>query len=277
MNLGKAFNSTQNSFTFIRLFLAIIVVLSHTYELGGYGPDPLKSINHVSLGDIAVDCFFAISGFLITKSYLSNSSISSYLVKRSLRIFPGYWSCLLITSFILCPVLYFIQYKSFESIGTFLDNPFTNYVKSNFALHIRQANIAGLFQNHPRDSLNGALWSLFPEFICYLSIILLGVTKLLGKRKILLALFFILLVVHISEEYVLYYLQNEPGYMRAWTLYRMIRVYDFFLAGCLLFLYRSEIPFSRKSTILFVIFFIFSLLFDIYKWCGPIIVPPIQR
>ncbi|MCF4967964.1 hypothetical protein CV014_12965 [Nostoc sp. CMAA1605] len=62
-----------SSLIFLRLFLAILVIFSHSYELGGYGIEPFKTLYKFTLGDIAVHGFFGLSGFLITASFMNTS------------------------------------------------------------------------------------------------------------------------------------------------------------------------------------------------------------
>jgi peptidoglycan/LPS O-acetylase OafA/YrhL len=56
----------------------------------------------MSFGELAVDGFFLISGYLITKSFLQSQSATSYLIKRVFRIVPGYlaafWICVVIVA-----------------------------------------------------------------------------------------------------------------------------------------------------------------------------------
>ncbi|MGC6756738.1 acyltransferase family protein, partial [Escherichia coli] len=42
---------------------------------------------------MAVKCFFVISGYLISKSYLKNNNLYDYSKSRFLRIYPLYFLC----------------------------------------------------------------------------------------------------------------------------------------------------------------------------------------
>ena len=99
--IGESFDPARNSLNFIRLVLAVTVVISHSLSLGGQrlvitAEDVLNS----SPGLIAVFGFFGISGFLIARSAERNH-FGRYLWQRFLRIFPGYWVCLLVTGFVI--------------------------------------------------------------------------------------------------------------------------------------------------------------------------------
>ena len=60
----------QNSFTFLRLLLASMVVMGHASALGGFAADPIANWSHrqTSMASVAVLGFFAMSGFLLTHS-----------------------------------------------------------------------------------------------------------------------------------------------------------------------------------------------------------------
>ena len=64
------FNPQQNAFGFVRLIMALGVIVSHSWAIGGFGEDPLWYFSHerISYGFICVMFFFSISGFLIVRS-----------------------------------------------------------------------------------------------------------------------------------------------------------------------------------------------------------------
>ena len=84
----------RNNIGAIRLILAIAVIYSHSFALShGKGfHDPLATATRGQLngGQLAVGLFFLLSGYLITKSWFSSDSASSFIRKRILRIYPGY-------------------------------------------------------------------------------------------------------------------------------------------------------------------------------------------
>jgi peptidoglycan/LPS O-acetylase OafA/YrhL len=77
--MQTSFDQRDNNFDFIRLFLAVLVIFSHSYPLGT-GSEVAEPFNvltrhQVTGGHIAVDLFFVISGFLITASFERSTSI----------------------------------------------------------------------------------------------------------------------------------------------------------------------------------------------------------
>jgi len=91
---NKAF--TVNNFDLIRLFAAFQVALHHAAQ-----HLKLEYSNWILLKVTAflpgVPIFFFISGFLISKSYESRSSIMSYAQNRILRIYPGLIICVFVS------------------------------------------------------------------------------------------------------------------------------------------------------------------------------------
>src|SRR4051812_45574841 len=97
----SAFPTSRNSLNALRLLLATSVIVSHSWPIGGYGDDPRWG--PTSLGQFAVAGFFAISGWLITRSRLS-SELPSYAWRRFLRIYPGFFVALLVVAFVVAPL-----------------------------------------------------------------------------------------------------------------------------------------------------------------------------
>src|SRR5271154_5317973 len=91
-------DNRSNNFNFLRLLFAIFVVYSHSFVLvANKQRDYLDfTRGQTYLGEIAVDGFFIISGYLITMSWCRNERFWEFLKKRCLRIYPAFLvSCML--------------------------------------------------------------------------------------------------------------------------------------------------------------------------------------
>ena len=88
--LGHRFAEGKNSLNAIRLVLAAMVIVSHSWWLGGYGPEPQPG--GVKLGTWAVIGFFGISGYLITQSRVQARTTWSHARARFLRIYGPLWT-----------------------------------------------------------------------------------------------------------------------------------------------------------------------------------------
>lgn len=84
----------SNAFDVIRLVLATMVVFAHSYFLvdGQIDREPLWVLSHGQLqsGQATVYLSLCISGFLVTRSFLTSRGLRSYLLKRVARIVPGF-------------------------------------------------------------------------------------------------------------------------------------------------------------------------------------------
>src|SRR5688572_10368973 len=100
--LGHRFDEGRNSLNALRLILAALVIVSHSWWLGGYGAEPHPG--GMKLGTWAVIGFFGISGYLITRSRVHSRSAVSYCRARFLRIFPGLAVCVAAVAFVMAPL-----------------------------------------------------------------------------------------------------------------------------------------------------------------------------
>jgi peptidoglycan/LPS O-acetylase OafA/YrhL len=80
-----------------------MVILSHSFELIDHNRARellTRAFGTLSFGEVGVDGFFLISGYLVTKSLIETQSPARYLWKRILRIWPGY-----LAAFCMCGAL----------------------------------------------------------------------------------------------------------------------------------------------------------------------------
>jgi peptidoglycan/LPS O-acetylase OafA/YrhL len=176
----------KNNFDFLRVSASLMVILGHSYPLLG-SPSPMPSILQSSISTFAVYIFFSISGFLITKSYLSDPRVKVYLYKRFLRIYPAY--------FIVITACLF-----FGFVGSVLDF-FSYFSNSNTILYLKNLiffpiySLPGVFENRPYPSaVNGSIWTLPIEVAAYLLILVVLIISKRGYRFIFTLLSFLLIV-----------------------------------------------------------------------------------
>jgi peptidoglycan/LPS O-acetylase OafA/YrhL len=164
-NLHDLAIDRNNNFNLLRMIAASAVLVSHAYpiSLGAEAIEPLASILQINLGTLAVFTFFAISGFFIFQSFDRRSSFISFAVARILRVYPGLLLVLLITILIIGPVFTTMTVSSY-----FFDRDTLLYVPHNLTLKWLQYDLPGVFHDNPYPgAINGSLWSLFYEVVCY--------------------------------------------------------------------------------------------------------------
>lgn len=186
----------KNSFDLLRLIAATAVLFSHSYPLTAQtASEPISVFTHYgTFGSLAVAIFFIISGYLVAGSYLRSAGALDFIVKRAVRLLPALWCVVMLTVFIIGPLLSTLSLKEY-----FL-NPQTYLYLSNLFLHIRH-HLPGVFESNPYPgSVNGSLWTLPVEATMYFIIFSLGISRLLTKTGCLLTLIaFILIYITFPE------------------------------------------------------------------------------
>ncbi len=180
---------SANAFDALRCLLAASVIYSHAFLLGGYGAEPFYvwCKSQAIVGELAVLGFFGLSGYLVTASYTRSRGLLDYFTKRIRRIVPGLWACLAVTAFVLAPATYFLRHSSLAAYPWTPDGGAITYLTSNLAIEPRQWSIPGVLDGAPyAGSLNGSLWSLWPETQCYVMLAVLGLAGALASNRALL-------------------------------------------------------------------------------------------
>ena len=104
MRLAERVGSRRNNFNALRLIAALMVLVSHCFALTNH-TEPLGSISGETLGELGVSIFFAISGFLIARSWCDDPVIGRFLLKRALRLIPALVVAVLVTALVVGPLV----------------------------------------------------------------------------------------------------------------------------------------------------------------------------
>lgn len=232
----------SNNFNLLRLILASLVVLSHAPVLldGDHRREPLVAIfNTLTLGHIAVDGFFLLSGYLIVKSWLSDPVPVSFLKKRVLRIYPAFIVASMLCAFVVGPL------GAANVMQYFTDFSTPGYFKS--LVFLRVPVVPAVFDGTRDPTVNGSMWTIFFEFLCYLAVLVLGVIGIVKNRKIWAGITAVALVLFCLQGFGV-----SIGPMNfSHQVFRLVPI--FFVGGCF-YLYRAEIVFNRKvATVLAVV------------------------
>jgi len=90
-SLATLSKGRDNNLTLLRFTAATAVVYAHSFGvLNRTSEEIFYSIYGIGLGDIGVDEFFVVSGFLVTKSFCSKD-LRSFVWARIMRIYPALW------------------------------------------------------------------------------------------------------------------------------------------------------------------------------------------
>lgn len=229
VTLAEAVQRPHNNFGLIRLLLALAVVISHAFSVttGVLEDEPLAASTGFTLGEHAVNGFFAISGFLVTMSF-ERRGWRDYTLSRLLRIAPGLIAATLVVSLLIGGAMTDLglrDYLSDPRLWRFIERTLTTFKSA--------AALPGVFETNPLQFPMGTVWTLKYETLCYLGVFLLGIAGLLARREWLLAAGIVLTLATIAEEAF-----GNPDVKALETALRLPLI---FLAGGLAYLYREKL------------------------------------
>lgn len=179
----------NNNLDFFRVMAALLVIYGHApaFQPGQTPSDFVYDILRFDYsGSLAVKFFFMLSGLLVTQSLLQRPAIKPFLIKRAARIFPGLIICLLISVFVVG--------LSFTSLSAtaYLQHPQTwGYLLHNASLLSMQWDLPGVFENANTSIVNGSLWTLPLEAMCYLCLAVFSAVIIRHNKHLAAGLLFI--------------------------------------------------------------------------------------
>lgn len=147
-------SARSNNFDALRLLGALLVLFSHQFALSGRHEPRL--VGDHSFGNLGVLIFFAVSGHLVTVSWMRDPHLGRFLLRRALRLLPG----LMVAMWVCAPVLAWLRPDTFSWLG--------------YLLHPWSSQRDPWFAGQPQTLLNGSLWTIPVEIKCYLILCLAG-------------------------------------------------------------------------------------------------------
>jgi len=170
----KSTSSTLPGFDSLRLLGALSVLFSHSYLIAQdtEASEPLQQLlkgDKNIAGLYGVFTFFIVSGFLLARSLHHNPSILRFAVNRSLRLVPGFCICVLFCALVVGPLA-----TSLPVADYFVSGGWLHYIQQSLTT-FADAPLPGVFDytSSIAQVVNGSLWSLRAELICYLILLCL--------------------------------------------------------------------------------------------------------
>lgn len=212
--------SRLNSFNFLRLLLALIVLIGHSETISGNGF--YFSVGKIPLTFLSVYCFFILSGYLITPGLL-NRGVSNFIVRRTARIYPAYIGVIVVVGFGFSSVWQKISpektFNFYNQIRYFVFN-----VLPPPGLFNQESTMVDFLAGQPNSVplhgiSNGSLWSLTLEFMAYLALVILLIfSRKTGKSYVAIIFwtsFFIYIWGIVSSIYLDTYTLRAPTIFEA--------------------------------------------------------------
>lgn len=148
----------SSNFDGVRLGAALLVIFGHEFSIRGLAQPEIFGSHIASLG---VKIFFSVSGYLVAQSFARDPDAWRFLQRRALRIVPGLVFCVLVTVFVLGPLV------TQGSLANYARDPGTLAYVWNLAFGFAET-MPALFADNPLPhAVNGSLWSLPAEAAMY--------------------------------------------------------------------------------------------------------------
>ncbi len=247
----SSYKHNSNCFDFLRLLFSFSVLIGH------FGILSQNKFSFFISPPMAVGGFFVISGFLISKSFISSQKVSDYLIKRAKRILPAYLAVVLICAVCLVAV------SSFRFNEYFFSQHFFKYLFSNIGfLNFLEPTLPGVFDKNYFNAVNGSLWTIKIEIAFYL--LTPFIIFISQKNKFYWSCFMIYLI-----SFVFFIIMNKLYSDTGKNIYEILSrqflgQFRFFISGVFLFysfdFLKKNLKFLFPAALLIVII---SRIFDV--------------
>ncbi|NRB00744.1 MAG: acyltransferase [Rhodobacteraceae bacterium] len=231
----------DNNLTLVRLVAALAVIWGHSFALvhvRGQDPFAIWTNGHTYSGTIAVSAFFALSGFLVTRSFWFKPWLGNWLKQRVARIYPGLW-----VSIVVMLVYVFVVYRRSDGVGFFISPEVLDFASHNATLETVRFFIDGAFpDNKMPNSLNGSWWTLPGEMRVYLLFFVIALFALAPHRNSRFLEIRRGLFVCLAAGLIGYSYYNHPAMPIIMDHQSYASPTRYFLLGCIAFYLRAYIP-----------------------------------
>lgn len=223
-------------FDYMRLGLSVAVVAIHS-GLTSYGTDLQMWTSWTRpFVRLILPMFFALSGYLVAGSLLRSKSLFQFLTFRTLRIYPALSVEVVLSAFIIGPLLTTLPLPRY-----FADSLFWRYLL-NITGDIHYL-LPGVFTSNPLpNTVNGQLWTVPFELLCYVTIAALSVAGI--RRRRYLGPLSVMLLTIVYTALKIWEFHGFPPVIvgRVSGLFLLAS----FLSGMSLFFYNDQIIWSRQ-------------------------------
>lgn len=251
--VADALAHPHNNFGLLRVVMAVAVVVSHAFSVtdGRVEQEPWFHTTGFTLGEHAVNGFFAISGFLVTMSFVKRGW-RDYALARLLRIAPGLIAATLVVALLIGGAM-----TSLDKTAYYSDFRLWRFISGTLTSFKSAAALPGVFEGNPLQFPMGTVWTLKYETLCYLGVLLAGLAGLLAKPRLALAALVSLTLAVVVREIAM-----PDGPKGTETALRLPLI---FLAGGVIYLYRDRVRVSLPLLALSLIALVALSYTPLYK------------
>jgi peptidoglycan/LPS O-acetylase OafA/YrhL len=178
--IAALLHGRDNNFNLIRFLAASAVVLDHSFALVAQdqAAKAIVDVEALGIGRLAVDVFFIVSGFLVTRSVMTQPTLVDYAVARFLRLFPGLFVACAGIAFVLGPLVTLVSWHDY-----FTDPRPWLFVPLTSTLITHTLTLPGVFDTVPESRvIDPPLWTLRYETMCYVLLAIFALAGALATR-----------------------------------------------------------------------------------------------
>jgi peptidoglycan/LPS O-acetylase OafA/YrhL len=254
-------------FTPMRTIAALVVVYTHAFALTG-GREPTYALLHNMAGTTGVMFLVGVSGYLIAASWDRRSDWRAYWAKRMLRLMPGLLVAVAVCTFVVGPLVTTLSTGQYFGDGA----TYTGWAKASL-LWTFNFELPGVFTDLPyAGEVNGSLWTLPLETVCYLALFAAGVLGLLGRRWVVLAVAvsatLVLLVGGVPNDDPL--IPKPEGVER---LLNVLRIGTLFAWGTVFYVFRDRVPMRWEIAAACVVVYLLPLPTVLHDSLATVLIP----
>jgi peptidoglycan/LPS O-acetylase OafA/YrhL len=236
-DIMRANEGVGPGFDTFRLGLALAIFCSHSFFVSQGDNGFLWGTPARPLLMAMVPMFFGLSGFLVTGSALRTASLQVFLTFRILRILPALVTEVTLSALILGPLLSSVSWHDY-----FTNREFVEYF-GNIIGKIRFV-LPGMFLDNPMPGIvNINLWTLKPEFTCYVIMAALILTGVVRKGRWVTLSVVAVLIGSLIVNYAHNISENSNGGNNPYIPYVAVL---YFMLGAAAFHLRDYVPVDRK-------------------------------
>jgi peptidoglycan/LPS O-acetylase OafA/YrhL len=232
----EATGGHSSGFDYLRIILSLSIVLLHS-SIASYGSEADVALSTGPLRPfvrLLVPMFFALSGYLVAGSLERSRTLGMFLGLRAIRIFPALIVEVILSAFILGPLV-----TSTSTHLYFSDPLFFSYLLN--ALGDVHYALPGVFEHNPLPNIvNLQLWTIPFELYCYCT---LAFVALLGFKSRRLLGPISVVVVTIAYLFVTLYRHQGTIVAVPGAINGALLVVTF-LAGVSIYYYREMLPWN---------------------------------
>ena len=232
-------------FRWLRVAGALAVIISHAPLVDGGRTTIFPLAWNMSVGDIALMAFFAMSGYQVSGSWARDSSWWRFSARRVLRIMPPLLLVLMATAFVIGPL--FTNWSGgdyWQSSRTF------RYVLFNAGLFGMQHDLPGVFADNPYPwAVNGSIWTLPMEVLGYGVVLIIGLLIAMGVTRLVLFPLLGTLIWLDSIFLATNSINSKAGSIGQVPIGPTVSFLVAFVIGMILYLYRDRIPLSPVAAL----------------------------